>query len=1043
MNSYYNVPPDPELVKASTFTADFIETCVGCTPEELLEYFLRGDEEPSFVYVTKGQATWCRWIPGGFIGEENEQKMRAPTLLLGAAPTESEVYGSAMATVRTGLAHLFADTVSEEEYHSWYFTYMVKYAMRDRDGKDLMKSAVQSCLPVFQQELRRTDPAWVLVLGTKAAKAFMGLKKLTIEQCLRQVFQTEYKFADGKTAGFNVLVLPSLIELFSGKQQPYFLEILKKQLAFFKEQTSVSEDFRREYVPVEDTMPEGHKIVYFPEELKAEVDRIMGLAKEDPRRKVIAVDMEWEGEYPGQPGAHLLTAQFSSAPGEATVVVLDGEKTREFDNKANSLRLKGLVKELNRLLTWHDDWRPRVGGHFLRADLPWLLDLGITGTVPGQDIRWSFMPAKDPESCRWAGGWDTSLMYHAVNEKDSYGLKYLADKLLDTPKWEVELINFRERWEAENKQKVKGFGCIPDSILHPYAAWDADATRRLAELMMFGYNGHPPMLDSDIFGNDCWRPYCLAHRASLGFLEIEMNGLIMDRQRFAALSRQYGRAYEVLLEDFREKVNWPDFNPASSKHKHAVLFGETFGLTWDKNQQVKKTLPEGARSLNLLPIYESRNKILWNELSADQDEYYRPEEHGYDPATDKNAMSLLAQVSPEARQLRDLCKLRHLLSGVLSPEEEFWDDKGYHRLYPKGHYKHLRNDGCVHSSMRQLLATGRSSSSNPNLQNIGKSSEEYLKDMLGYVKDGAAKGTYLDVFGEPLYLYPIRTIYGSLKDWMIIEVDWKGAELAVMSWVSQDERMLDDVRRNALDEDDPDFYDIHSNMAVEAFHLDCEPTKSGLASIGKKHLRVAAKAVAFGIPYGRGYRAIAFQCRAEGVDITDSEAQNVVEHYFTKYPGTRKFLDSCKEAVCGCGYVKTLFGRYRRFLVSETTPEDVIAKMQREFCNAPIQGTVADAMNVSIYNLLRTRYLRPELRFKIIMQVHDSLVLMVHKDDAAEMYRRVIPDAMVNDNPIYCGGKEYHFSIDMDLYRRWGEPLTDEIALSDLGMTVAQLKGEA
>ena len=83
---------------------------------------------------------------------------------------------------------------------------------------------------------------------------------------------------------------------------------------------------------------------------------------------------------------------------------------------------------------------------------------------------------------------------------------------------------------------------------------------------------------------------------------------------------------------------------------------------------------------------------------------------------------------------------------------------------------------------------------------------------------------------------------------MFIESDFTGAELAVMAWISGDPNMIEHVRRNALSEDDPDYYDIHSHIAVKAFHLDCEPTKKGLASIHAKHLRVAAKAVVFGIP---------------------------------------------------------------------------------------------------------------------------------------------------------------------------------------------------
>ena len=144
----------------------------------------------------------------------------------------------------------------------------------------------------------------------------------------------------------------------------------------------------------------------------------------------------------------------------------------------------------------------------------------------------------------------------------------------------------------------------------------------------------------------------------------------------------------------------------------------------------------------------------------------------------------------------------------------------------------------------------------------------------------------------------------------------------------------------------------------------------------------------------------------------------------------------------GSGYVQTLFGRYRRFILPadrNAWDKFTISKMKREFCNAPIQGTVADAVNTSIYNLLRERYTRG-LDFKIVMQIHDSLVLMVHKKDVKEVYERVLKRCMVEDNPIQCKGQEYHFSIDIDMAYRWGEPLTETVARKELGCGLEDLR---
>ena len=89
-----------------------------------------------------------------------------------------------------------------------------------------------------------------------------------------------------------------------------------------------------------------------------------------------------------------------------------------------------------------------------------------------------------------------------------------------------------------------------------------------------------------------------------------------------------------------------------------------------------------------------------------------------------------------------------------------------------------------------------------------------------------------------------------------------------MAIMTGDRTMIDHATRNQLPEDHPDFYDIHSNVAVLAFKLKCAPTKSGLASIGMSHLRIVAKSVIFGIAYGRGAKAIALAAREQKVDVS-------------------------------------------------------------------------------------------------------------------------------------------------------------------------------
>ena len=199
---------------------------------------------------------------------------------------------------------------------------------------------------------------------------------------------------------------------------------------------------------------------------------------------------------------------------------------------------------------------------------------------------------------------------------------------------------------------------------------------------------------------------------------------------------------------------------------------------------------------------------------------------------------------------------------------------------------------------------------------------------------------------------------------------------------------------------------------------------------------------------GRGSRAIALQCRADGVPITDQEAEDLVNSYHTMYPKVKEFLQQCKDYVNDFNgrqcrhYVESLFGRRRRFVhdPGSPLPKDLLAAEQREACNAPIQSTVADAVNVAIFNLLSYRFHHPELRFRIAMQIHDALLLEVHKDDAAFVYSTLMKDCMVDRNPITVGDKEYRFAIESDMSVHWGEPITDEIAKRELGCDVKYLQ---
>jgi DNA polymerase I-like protein with 3'-5' exonuclease and polymerase domains len=258
--------------------------------------------------------------------------------------------------------------------------------------------------------------------------------------------------------------------------------------------------------------------------------------------------------------------------------------------------------------------------------------------------------------------------------------------------------------------------------------------------------------------------------------------------------------------------------------------------------------------------------------------------------------------------------------------------------------------------------------------------------------------------------------------------------------------MVEHVRRNLLPEKHEDHYDIHSRQAVKTFNLtSVEPTKTGMEKAGVKGLRVAAKNVNFGIPYGRGADAIARQCKEEGVEVTPGECQAMIDAYFGSYPGTATFLEECRNRSQDPGWLVGPYGRYRRFIPpgrNDKGSRAIIGEQQRQAQNFPIQGGVADAVSLALNNFRLFRKEHTEIDFKIALQIHDAIVLIVPFEHAAYVYEHVIPECMVtrlpfwprrlNGQPIPVS-EPYHFGMSRDVFTHWGEKLKPQ-QVADMGI---------
>ncbi len=255
-----------------------------------------------------------------------------------------------------------------------------------------------------------------------------------------------------------------------------------------------------------------------------------------------------------------------------------------------------------------------------------------------------------------------------------------------------------------------------------------------------------------------------------------------------------------------------------------------------------------------------------------------------------------------------------------------------HSTYIEG-FKHLIDEnGRIHTSFNQTVtATGRLSSTEPNLQNIPIKNEQ----------------------GKEL-----RKFFEADDGCLILSADYSQIELRVLAHISNDEKMIKAYNENV---------DIHRNTASEVLNVPLE-------DISERD-RNNAKAVNFGIIYGISDFAL-----SENLGITKKQAKEYIDSYFNKYPNIKQYLDNCIKQAKNDGFVKTLFNRIRYIPEIKNTNKIIKAFGERLAMNSPIQGTAADIIKIAmvkVYNKL----MENNLKSYILLQVHDELILNVFKDE--------------------------------------------------------------
>ena len=388
--------------------------------------------------------------------------------------------------------------------------------------------------------------------------------------------------------------------------------------------------------------------------------------------------------------------------------------------------------------------------------------------------------------------------------------------------------------------------------------------------------------------------------------DIERNGVLIDSEKLNEQSKEL-EAKILKLEQKVQKSAGEDFNLGSPKQLQEILY-EKLGLP-----VIKKT-PKGQ------------------------------------PST---AESVLQELSMDFPIVQDILSYR-----AISKLKSTYTDK-----LPK---MVNSNTGRVHTSYHQAVtATGRLSSSDPNLQNIPIRSEEGRR---------------------------IREAFIAPDGYKILAADYSQIELRIMAHLSRDQGLMDAFAKGQ---------DIHQATAAEIFSTNIDEVTA--------NQRRSAKAINFGLIYGMSAFGLSKQ-----LQITRAEAQNYIEQYFDRYPQVKHYMDETKRSAKKMGYVETVFGRRLYLADIESSNYQRRQYAERSAINAPMQGTAADLIKMAMIHL-HQKIREESFEAKIIMQVHDELVIEVNENQSDEL-SEITTSVMSEISKL-----DVDLKVDADIGNNWDE----------------------
>ncbi len=410
-------------------------------------------------------------------------------------------------------------------------------------------------------------------------------------------------------------------------------------------------------------------------------------------------------------------------------------------------------------------------------------------------------------------------------------------------------------------------------------------------------------LRNDLYESDMWRLFTdIEMPTAYTLYELTANGVIVDKDAL----RQYGDTLKGSIEKLEQSIYdsaGHEFNINSPKQLGVVLFEELGLIAQKKTKTGYSTSAEVLESL-------------------------------------KDSHPIIAYIL----EYRQLAKL--------------------YSTYVDGLAVYINEDGRIHGHFNQTVtATGRISSTEPNLQNIPMRTE------LGR---------------------EIRKVFLPREGCVFVDADYSQIELRILAHMSEDEQLINAFRAGQ---------DIHAITASQVFHVPFDE----VTSLQRRN----AKAVNFGIVYGISAFGL-----SEDLGISRQEASDYMDRYFATYPKVKEFLDGLVEQGRQNEQVRTLYQRIRPIPEMHSTNHNQRNFGERVAMNSPIQGTAADIMKIAMIRTYRG-LIKERLRSKLVLQIHDELVVEAYEDEL-EKVKKVVHNAMTDAAQL-----SVELVVDMNVGKTW------------------------